>query len=292
MPRFFGTPDGVEVGQLFIDRRDLHQGFVHRPIQGGISGTKAEGADSIVLSGGYVDDEDHGDYILYTGHGGKDQKSGKQISDQSVDAPGNAGLRTSWVQGLPVRVSRGPHKSSPYAPPVGYQYAGLFLVVDSWVKVGIEGYRVVQFRLERIDEQKALFTAVTPDPDLAYATSIVTRRIRDTATSRELKRSYSNKCQICGTSIPGVDDRRYSEGAHVRPLGKPHLGADTRANLLCLCPNHHTQLDLGGMIILDDLSVTSISSKTFGELKFRSDHVFDLSNAQYHRQHWTPNISI
>ena len=62
--RFFGTADGVRVGRLFVNRRELHEAFVHRPTQAGISGTKAEGADSIVVSGGYIDDEDHGDYII------------------------------------------------------------------------------------------------------------------------------------------------------------------------------------------------------------------------------------
>ena len=61
MVKFFGTPDEVHVGQQFIDRGDLSRANVHRPTQGGISGNRAEGADSIVVSGGYADDEDHGD---------------------------------------------------------------------------------------------------------------------------------------------------------------------------------------------------------------------------------------
>jgi putative restriction endonuclease len=35
----------------------------------GISGTRAEGADSIVVSGGYEDDEDFDDELIYTGAG-------------------------------------------------------------------------------------------------------------------------------------------------------------------------------------------------------------------------------
>ena len=119
MARFFGTPEGVHIGQQFIDRREVHDLHVHHPTQGGISGTKADGADSIVVSGGYVDDEDHGDhgdYILYTGQSGKDPNSNRQIGDQNAEAPGNAGLITSMVRGLPVRVVRGPHRGSPYAP--------------------------------------------------------------------------------------------------------------------------------------------------------------------------------
>lgn len=91
MPRFFGTPDGIRVGKQFIDRRELHDLHVHRPLQAGISGTKAEGSDSIVVSGGYVDDEDHGDWIIHPGHGGNNPSSGRQIAHQSIDAPGNAG---------------------------------------------------------------------------------------------------------------------------------------------------------------------------------------------------------
>jgi putative restriction endonuclease len=40
----------------------------------GIHGTAKEGADSIVVSGGYVDDRDMGDVIIYTGEGGNDRR--------------------------------------------------------------------------------------------------------------------------------------------------------------------------------------------------------------------------
>ena len=112
MSRFFGTPDGIRVGQQFIDRRELHDLHVHRPLQAGISGTKAEGADSIVVSGGYIDDEDHGNWVVYTGHGGNDSSTGRQIGHQTIDAPGNAGLVTSRAEGLPLRVIRGRHAGS------------------------------------------------------------------------------------------------------------------------------------------------------------------------------------
>ncbi|MCU1577001.1 MAG: hypothetical protein JWP70_1705 [Leifsonia sp.] len=288
MTRFFGQPDSVRVGQLFIDRRDLHESFVHRPLQAGISGTRADGADSIVVSGGYVDDEDHGDYIIYTGHGGNDPNSRGQIADQSPDATGNAGLITSMIQGLPVRVVRGPLRESPYAPKSGYQYAGLFAVTSHWMDVGRDGFLIARFRLDRLPEQEPLHTREQPDEDPAFATSTVTRRIRDTALSREVKAMYGQRCQVCDSAIPGYDGRTYSEGAHVRPLGRPHLGADKRDNLLCLCPNHHTQLDLGGMVILEDMAIAdSRTLAPFAELTFRTDHSLALGNAAYHRQLWT-----
>ncbi|HEX4058362.1 MAG TPA: YDG/SRA domain-containing protein [Galbitalea sp.] len=285
--RFFGTPDGVKVGDLFIDRKELHDRHVHAPIQAGISGTKSEGADSIVVSGGYRDDEDHGDYIIYTGHGGNDPNTHRQIADQSPSAPGNAGLITSMVEGLPVRVVRGKHPGSAYAPPVGYQYAGLFLVTDAWMKPGLDQFQVIQFKLERIPEQSELVTRVAPEIDPAYAVTTVSRRIRDTALSREIKNMYAHACQICGTVIPGTGERLYSEGAHVKPLGRPHLGADALTNLLCLCPNHHTELDIGGMVILDDFSVAlTADMKPFSELHFRGSHRLLESNAKYQREMW------
>jgi len=47
-------------------KRRLSQARVHRPLQAGISGNGHEGADSIVVSGGYEDDEDYGNALIYT----------------------------------------------------------------------------------------------------------------------------------------------------------------------------------------------------------------------------------
>lgn len=288
MPRFFGTPDGVQVGQLFVDRRELHDANVHRPIQAGISGTRADGADSICISGGYVDDEDYGDYLIYTGHGGRSPGSRRQDHDQSFDAPGNAGLRTSEVLGLPVRVVRGADRSNPFAPDYGYRYDGLYLVTQSWAEKGRDGYVVVRFRLERIDEQQPLEPAPLVGADPAYATTTVTRRIRDSAMSREIKALYDFECQVCGTAVVGDSGRLYAEGAHVRPLGRPHLGRDTKTNLLCLCPNHHVQFDLGGMYVTDDLVVVKADTgNPFAELRWRASHRVSLDNFRYHRAMWT-----
>ena len=49
--RHFGSIPGVLVGKVFANRQELHDAKVHRPIQAGISGSKYEGSDSIVLKG-------------------------------------------------------------------------------------------------------------------------------------------------------------------------------------------------------------------------------------------------
>ncbi|MFC9558598.1 YDG/SRA domain-containing protein [Agromyces sp. NPDC056965] len=287
MARFFGTPDGVHAGQFFIDRRELHDAFVHRPLQAGISGTAAEGADSIVVSGGYVDDQDHGAYLIYTGHGGNDPNTRRQIADQTPDASGNAGLITSRVRGLPVRVIRGRHTGSPFAPPNGYIYSGLYSVTSWWTKKGIDGFQVVQFRLDAIEEQTAVEPAPRVELDPSFRNVTVSRRIRDTAMSRAIKELYGYSCQVCGTQVGAFEGRVYAEGAHVRPLGRPHLGRDDRNNLLCLCPNHHTQLDIGGMYISNDMvAIDANTNDPIEQLRWRRDHRVDSANVEYHRSLW------
>src|SRR4051795_1673543 len=98
--RLFGSPPGVPRGASFASRAEAARAGVHRPTQAGISGSQHEGADSIVVSGGYEDDEDYGDVIIYTGHGGRDE-SGRAIADQTFDR-GNLALARSCEEGLPV----------------------------------------------------------------------------------------------------------------------------------------------------------------------------------------------
>src|SRR4051812_43019893 len=92
--RIFGDVPGIAEGATFADRRTLADARVHRPLQAGIAGAQDEGAESIVLSGGYEDDRDDGDVILYTGHGGRDATTGRQVADQELRL-GNLALARS-----------------------------------------------------------------------------------------------------------------------------------------------------------------------------------------------------
>lgn len=148
---FFGEIKGINEGQKFESRKALVEAGLHRSIQHGIDGNGKEGVAAIVVSGGYEDDRDLGDEIIYTGHGGNDPVSKKQIENQSWDAHGNKGLRVSQFKKLPVRVIRGPHAHSKFAPKSGYVYGGLYQVVDSWDKIGKSGFLVCLFRLKKID---------------------------------------------------------------------------------------------------------------------------------------------
>ena len=97
----FGHIEGVSVGQVFSSRKELGDAGVHAPTMSGIWGREEEGSCSIVLSGGYEDDIDRLDFILYTGQGGQDVPGGKQVKDQEFTR-GNKGLVLSKEYELPV----------------------------------------------------------------------------------------------------------------------------------------------------------------------------------------------
>lgn len=150
--RVFGEIPGIGPGAMFANRNELHESGVHRPLQAGISGRATEGADSVVISGGYEDDEDRGELVIYTGHGGNDPATGKQVADQELTA-GNAALVVSQQRGYPVRVVRGAGGDPRYSPDSGYRYDGLYRVKRHWDEIGTSGFRVFRYELERLEGQ-------------------------------------------------------------------------------------------------------------------------------------------
>ncbi len=263
---------------------------MHRPNQSGISGTRADGADSIVVNGGYEDDHDEGDEILYTGAGANDPGTGKQISDQTLDQPGNAGLVTSQNQGLPVRIIRGWKGDKTYSPASGYRYDGLYRVADHWSKLGKSGFRIWQFKLVRLSDQDAApyipeINLPAGDPTPKRSSGVTTRVVRDTKVSRAVKQLHKDACQVCSArlTIPGGS---VSEGAHIRALGAPHSGPDVSENILCLCPNHHTLFDQGGIYIDEDLKVIDCEGRVVGPLQTHPRHSISAAHLTYHRALW------
>lgn len=61
---------GVLVGEFWEDRMECRQWGAHLPHVAGIAGQSDHGSQSVALSGGYEDDEDHGEWFLYTGRWG------------------------------------------------------------------------------------------------------------------------------------------------------------------------------------------------------------------------------
>ena len=111
----------------------------------------------------------------------------------------------------------------------------------------------------------------------------IDRIIRDSAVSLQVKRLHACQCQVCGLALEAPDGL-YAEGAHIRPLGEPHTGADVPGNVLCLCPNHHVLLDRGAFSVADSLELIGLG----GRLREVAGHEVDVANFAYHRQLWMP----
>lgn len=82
----------------------------------------------------------------------------------------------------------------------------------------------------------------------------ISRIIRDTKVGRRVKQLHGFACQICGLSLTLPDGSGYAEGHHVQPLGRPHNGPDIPENIMCLCPNHHVEMDYG-VLALDPKTI-------------------------------------
>lgn len=283
--RIFGHIEGVDEGQYFANRLELSFSKVHKPIQAGISGSQNEGSDSIVISGGYEDDEDYGNLIIYTGHGGRKGGSTKQVVDQEL-IRGNLALAQNVKNGMPVRVIRGRDKKSKFSPEEGYRYDGLFRVESYWKEKGLSGFNVWRYKLRKIESDLLLNKNILKEESEDYRKTdrepkIIQRIIRDTKLSQEVKKLYRYKCQVCDVTIE-TSSGLYAEAAHIKPLGKPHNGPDSLDNLLCLCPNHHVMFDYGGFSILDDYDLIG----ECGKLTVNSKHQINKEFLKYHLEHF------
>lgn len=115
----------------------------HRPRRSGVCATSGQGVESIILADEYEDDEIYDDYFWYAGHGGRDAKSGHQVSDQELTHR-NQGFLRSIETGQPVRVFR----RVSAAGPAQFRYEGLWRVVAWEYVTGKSGFKVYRFRLE------------------------------------------------------------------------------------------------------------------------------------------------
>ncbi len=140
--RVFGHIGTYRPGDLFESRLELSLRGLHRPRRAGVSGSQIEGADSIVLAGAYEDDLFGEDEIIYSGSGGRDLKSGRQITNQEMTGR-NLALRRSQETGLPVRVfQRVTHDGAEV-----FRYEGLYHVIGHEFARGKAGFWVLLFRL-------------------------------------------------------------------------------------------------------------------------------------------------
>ncbi|KAK7317760.1 hypothetical protein RJT34_02251 [Clitoria ternatea] len=165
--RIVGAIPGIFVGDLFLFRMELCVVGLHGQIQAGIDylpGSMSPNgepiATSVIVSGGYEDDMDDGEVIVYTGHGGQEKNSSRQVCDQKLES-GNLALERSMRHGIEVRVIRGMrYEGSASASGKVYMYDGLYKIVDCWFDVGKSGFGVFKFKLWRIEGQPKMGSAI------------------------------------------------------------------------------------------------------------------------------------
>eukprot|EP01018_Ginkgo_biloba_P037772 Gb_09748 [translate_table: standard] len=178
--RIIGAVPGVHVGDLFYFRMELCVIGLHGHVMAGIDYINAKCnqwnepvATSIISSGGYEDDEDDGEVLIYTGQGGNNYKTDKKQTDDQKLERGNLALERSMHHGVEIRVIRGIKDN---ASPSGktYIYDGLYKVQDSWLDKGRSGFSVFKYKLQRIPGQ----------PDLGSALLKSTRQWKSQPSSR------------------------------------------------------------------------------------------------------------
>ena len=167
-PEFDGTGSGrgLSVGDTWGSRLECRQYGAHFPHVAGIAGQSDVGAQSVVLAGGYEDDEDNGEWFLYTGSGGRDLSGNKRTNkEQSFDqefTAYNKALLLSCQKGYPVRVVRSAKdKHSEYAPLAkenqGYdvRYDGIYRIAKCWRAPGQQGFLMCRYLFVRCDNEPA-----------------------------------------------------------------------------------------------------------------------------------------
>ncbi|GAA4103379.1 MULTISPECIES: YDG/SRA domain-containing protein [unclassified Streptomyces] len=295
----FGHVGGVLPGTRFASREEVKAAGLHKENQAGISwGLDPRGeraADAIVLSNGYEDDVDEWDQITYTGAGGQDSNTKRQIADQNWENRGNEGLRRSRINGYPIRVIRGYQGEEDFSPVSGYRYDGLYRIEREWMEAGNAGFQICRFALRRLDDDRQELSSIEGQvQDLIEgrpprATATVERIIRDTAVVRRVKSWYNYTCQICQLALRvNGSGSQYAEGAHIQSLGA-NDGPDVDGNVLCLCPNCHVRLDRGALYLSDDFEVIDRYAEGIGPriyLRTVGEHRIQRRFIRAHRRFW------
>lgn len=138
------------------------------------------------------------------------------------------------------------------------------------------GYSELEKRLEHVMKPEMppptheAVDLVTPNAGRVLVTEY--RILRDTELARRVKLIHNFRCQICDHAIEIPNGGFYAESHHIQPLGQPHNGPDIIGNILCVCPNHHAELDYG------------VSSLSFSSLQHSASHKIGQKYIDYHNQ--------
>ncbi|OAY84918.1 Histone-lysine N-methyltransferase, H3 lysine-9 specific SUVH6 [Ananas comosus] len=220
-----GNVPGVEVGDEFYYRVELSIVGLHCPYQGGIDSVVKNGlrlATSIVASGGYPDDIDSSDVLIYSGAGGKPAGK-KEAEDQKLER-GNLALKNSIDMQTPLRVihdfkeHKGGDSSDGRIKMVStFTYAGLYLVEKYWSEKVPHGVSVFKFQLRRMPGL----------PELALNVVNKTKRlkVRKGLCVRDISQG-KEKIPTCAVNT--IDDERPPPFQYITKIIYPPWYANTR----------------------------------------------------------------
>ncbi|KAL9252602.1 Histone-lysine N-methyltransferase, H3 lysine-9 specific SUVH1-like protein [Drosera capensis] len=162
-----GAVPGVEIGDIFFFRMELCAVGLHSPSMAGIDFMTVKGemgedtiAVSIVSSGGYEDDAEDTDVLIYTGQGGNlgvgaNLRRDKEVTDQKL-VRGNLALDRSSRKRNEIRVVRGIR--DPFNPLTKvYVYDGLYKIQEAWVEKTKVGAHSFKYKFVRLPGQLSAF---------------------------------------------------------------------------------------------------------------------------------------
>ncbi|CAN6567005.1 unnamed protein product [Malus baccata var. baccata] len=164
MRRRIGVVPGVEIGDIFFFRMEMCAVGLHAPSMAGIDymagkgdGEKDPVALSIVSSGGYDDEAEDSDVLIYSGQGGNSNNKDKdrEVADQKLER-GNLALQRNLHHGNEVRVIRGMKEDVNSITKI-YVYDGLYKVHESWTERGKAGCNIFKYKLLRVPGQPPAF---------------------------------------------------------------------------------------------------------------------------------------
>ncbi|XP_050231597.1 histone-lysine N-methyltransferase, H3 lysine-9 specific SUVH3-like [Mercurialis annua] len=163
MRKRIGVVPGVEIGDIFFFRMEMCVVGLHSQSMAGIDYMIVRGdvdedplAVSIVSSGGYDDEAEDRDVLIYSGQGGNANSNKKEAADQKLER-GNLALERSLHRANEVRVIRGMKDSYNAAGRI-YVYDGLYKIQESWVDKGKSGCNIFKYKLARVPGQPGAFS--------------------------------------------------------------------------------------------------------------------------------------
>ncbi|GAU34064.1 hypothetical protein TSUD_16520 [Trifolium subterraneum] len=153
--KIIGTIPGICIGDVFFNIMELAVVGLHGQPKSGIdylpNDMSLNGepiATSVIVSGEYDNSVDLGDVIIYSCHGGHNNKNSSQVLNQKLEDE-NLAMERSMHYGIEVRVIRGVQlEGTSSTSSKFYFYNGLYRIVDCRFDVG-----VYTFKLKRVEGQ-------------------------------------------------------------------------------------------------------------------------------------------